>query len=147
MKKLLATLAALAVFTGMPAGVYAAPEKMPDGGIFDAEYYAENNPDVTAALGTDPAILYRHYLLCGKEEGRQPYANGGTRPATLVREVELPDGTVFDPVYYALNNRDVVAALGTSANVLAQHYLTCGKAEGRYPSAAAAASQNPSGNG
>lgn len=56
----------------------AAPREMPDGQIFDAEYYAASNPDVTAALGTDEALLYQHYLLFGKAEGRKPYATGDT---------------------------------------------------------------------
>ncbi len=56
---------------------YAAPETMPDGTIFDAEYYAANNPDVAAVVGTDTGALYQHYLLYGKGEGRQPYAQNG----------------------------------------------------------------------
>lgn len=51
----------------------AAPKTMPDGGTFDAEYYAQNNPDVVAALGTDENVLYQHYLKYGKAEGRAPY--------------------------------------------------------------------------
>ena len=56
-----------------PMGVYAAPKTMPDGGTFDAEYYAQNNPDVVAALGSDENVLYQHYLKYGKAEGRAPY--------------------------------------------------------------------------
>ena len=56
---------------------FAAPKQMPDGGIFDAEYYAAANPDVVAVLGTDEALLYQHYLICGKAEGRLPYAPEG----------------------------------------------------------------------
>ena len=43
----------------------------------------------------------------------------------------LPDGTVFDPVFYANSYSDVVAVIGTDANLLAQHYLTCGKSRGK----------------
>lgn len=50
--------------------VYAAPERMPDGTIFDAAYYAEQYPDVVAELGTDTAALYRHYVNFGKTENR-----------------------------------------------------------------------------
>jgi len=50
--------------------VYAAPERMLDGTIFDADYYAEIYPDVVAETGTDPAALYQHYVLFGKLEGR-----------------------------------------------------------------------------
>lgn len=57
----------------LPIRAMAAPEQMPDGNVFDAEYYAQQNPDVVAALGTDPTLLYQHYLLCGQAEGRLPY--------------------------------------------------------------------------
>ena len=32
--------------------VFAAPETMPDGTVFDAEYYAQTYPDVANAVGT-----------------------------------------------------------------------------------------------
>lgn len=71
MRKKLCTL--LAIFTLTLASsvtAFAAPEVMPDGGMFDAEYYAQNNPDVAAAFGTDKELLYSHYVNCGKAEGR-----------------------------------------------------------------------------
>ena len=64
----------LAIFTLTLASsitAFAAPEVMPDGGLFDAEYYAQNNPDVVAAFGTDKELLYSHYVNCGRAEGRQ----------------------------------------------------------------------------
>ncbi|MCR5128921.1 MAG: hypothetical protein K6B69_12565 [Lachnospiraceae bacterium] len=64
-----------------PMTTCAAPETMPDGGVFDAEYYAQQNPDVVAVVGTDTEALYQHYILCGKQEGRQPYANGNENGA------------------------------------------------------------------
>ena len=69
-----AALFILLAFMLLPAKAMAAPQQMPDGNVFDAEYYAQQNPDVVAVLGTDPALLYRHYLTCGKTEGRLPYA-------------------------------------------------------------------------
>jgi len=72
------------------ADVYAAPEIMPDGGIFDAEYYAENNPDVVAAFGTDPAFLYQHYKMCGQFEFRLPY----DPEADLLSEITIDEMTV-----------------------------------------------------
>ena len=51
---------------------FAAPETMPDETVFDAEYYADQNPDVTAVLGRDADALYQHYVLVGKSEGRNP---------------------------------------------------------------------------
>ena len=53
--------------------VCAAPQAMPDGGMFDAQYYAQSNPDVVAVFGTDENALYEHYKLCGQAEGRKSY--------------------------------------------------------------------------
>ena len=65
-----AALALAAAVCLAPAKAEAAPEIMPDGTVFDGEYYAANNPDVVAAMGTDTAALYAHYQVCGKTEGR-----------------------------------------------------------------------------
>ncbi len=110
---------------GMGTTAYAKPELMPDNTLFDAEYYAQVNPDVASALGTDINALYQHYLMYGKSEGR----------AAVSPENDLTDLTVpneeFDATFYAYANPDVVAALGTNADVLYQHYIQYGKAEGR----------------
>lgn len=50
----------------------------------------------------------------------------------------MADGTVFDAEYYAQMYPDVVAALGTDADALYQHYVTFGKAEGRLANNATA---------
>ena len=62
-----------AVLLGMTVGsldTAAAEKQMPDGTLFDAEYYAQQNPDVVAAFGNSEEMLYRHYVLAGKAEGR-----------------------------------------------------------------------------
>ena len=64
---LLAALMLVGVF-GM--SVYAAPQTMKDGTVFDAEFYAAAYPDVVAVYGTKPKRLYQHYLEYGKNEGR-----------------------------------------------------------------------------
>lgn len=144
MKKLLATFTLIGAVVASPLTALAAPQTMPDGTVFDAEYYAQNNPDVVAVLGTDAGVLYQHYVMFGKNEGRLPYAQSSAATNTNGTTMALPDGTVFDPVYYAQNNPDVVAVLGTDANLLAQHYIQFGKAEGRKPSAGGiTASQSP----
>ena len=56
---------------------------MPDGSFFDAEYYAQTNPDVVGVLGTDATVLYNHYVTNGKAEGRAPY-NPAIDISTLV---------------------------------------------------------------
>lgn len=45
--------------------------------------------------------------------------------------VQMENGDIFDADYYAATNPDVVAALGIDAEALYNHYLLCGKAEGR----------------
>ncbi len=134
MKKFLATLTLIGAVVASPLTVLAAPQTMPDGTVFDAEYYAQSNPDVVAVLGTDAGVLYQHYVNFGKKEGRLPYAKSSVA-TTNAATMTLSDGTVFDPVYYAQSNPDVVGILGTDANTLAQHYIQFGKKEGRKPSA------------
>lgn len=65
-------LTVLLTFTGAGLKADAAAQTMPDGTVFDPEYYAVNNPDVTAVYGTDPASLYAHYQIYGQKEGRLP---------------------------------------------------------------------------
>ena len=65
--------------------VCAAPQAMPDGGMFDAQYYAQSNPDVVAVFGADENMLYQHYVLYGKQEGRM-----ATEPGATVIESAAP---------------------------------------------------------
>ena len=53
-----------------------------------------------------------------------------TKPAA---KVAIPDW--FDAEFYASKNPDVVNALGSSAEALYNHYVTCGKSEGRMANA------------
>lgn len=43
----------------------------------------------------------------------------------------MADGSTFDSEFYAQNNPDVVAVFGNDATSLYNHYVLCGKAEGR----------------
>jgi hypothetical protein len=72
-RRVLSAVIMTCLFAGLSLPVSAAPAVMEDGGIFDAAYYAEQNRDVSAVFGTDQTALYRHWLICGKQEGRQPY--------------------------------------------------------------------------
>ncbi|MCR5128919.1 MAG: hypothetical protein K6B69_12555 [Lachnospiraceae bacterium] len=126
MKRGLATIVLIGTVAATPLMAFAAPETMPDGGVFDADYYAQNNPDVVAALGSDGGVLYQHYSLFGKSEGRLPYAAGAATTTTAGD---------FDAVYYAQNNPDVVAVLGTDPAILYQHWIQFGQKEGRKGSA------------
>ena len=46
-----------------------------------------------------------------------------------------PDGSTFDAQFYAATYPDVAAIVGTDAKALCNHYITAGKAEGRFPNA------------
>ena len=71
-------IVAFATTTMYVITAFATPQTMADGGIFDAEFYAQTYPDVAAALGTDVNVLYQHYLSSGKAEGRLPYAESSS---------------------------------------------------------------------
>lgn len=73
-KKLCLTVLAIMLF-GSSLPVYAAPQYMADGAVFDAEWYLEQNPDLAVAFpeGTSAEVLYQHYIIFGIKEGRTPY--------------------------------------------------------------------------
>lgn len=120
--RIIAAVMIVFLMQGLPA--QAQTKVMPDGGLFDAEYYAAAYPDVVAALGTSEAALYRHYVTCGRAEGRQGCAD-------------------FDPVFYAAAYPDVVAAYGYNEAALYQHYITVGKREGRLGVTPGSAASKP----
>jgi uncharacterized protein YkwD len=132
-------IATLAVAGSMMAGIpaHAQVTVMYDGQAFDPEYYAQQNPDVVKAFGTDKNALYAHYQHYGKSEGRLPFASTTGISQTMTKNLvmPLPDGGWFDPAYYAENNPDVVKAVGADPSSLYYHYLEHGKAEGRKPNA------------
>ena len=70
MKKKFLTAMVLSMSLCCSITAYAQPKTMPDGTIFDAEYYANTYPDVKNAVGTDETALYNHYVQHGKSEGR-----------------------------------------------------------------------------
>lgn len=82
-RKLLTILLTASVLT-MTIGLaaFAAPQTMPDGQVFDPEFYAQTYPDVAAAFGTDANALYQHYVTCGKAEGRIPYSENSNQAVT-----------------------------------------------------------------
>lgn len=80
--KIIKATALVAIITGLilesSVTVMAAPKKMADGTIFDAEFYAQTYPDVVAVFGTDEKALYNHYIQYGKAEGRKPTADSAS---------------------------------------------------------------------
>jgi hypothetical protein len=73
-KKILCTVLGLTLILGMGITSMAAPVAVEGGGVFDAEYYAQNNADVVAEAGTDFFALWQHFTLFGANEGRLPFA-------------------------------------------------------------------------
>ena len=57
-----------------PVEVKAQLFLLPDGSIFDSDFYASVYTDVQAKYGFNPDQLYQHYLKNGIKEGRQPSA-------------------------------------------------------------------------
>jgi hypothetical protein len=115
-------------------------------GLFDAEFYLRENPDVMAA-GTDPLD---HYLDHGANERRDPsrvfstswyliqnpdVAASGMNPLRHYLEHGWSEGRrpnpLFDPRWYLAQNPDV-AAVGVEPMT---HYLRHGAAERRKPAA------------
>lgn len=87
---------------------------------FDSEYYAEENPEVVEAVGTDPKALYEHFCYFGFWETRQPN--------------EYFDVNVYYSAYPDL--QDKFKELSPDARILAlyNHYETFGSSpeENRY---------------
>ncbi|CAO3360050.1 calcium-binding protein [Azospirillum palustre] len=79
---------------------------------FDALGYLASNRDL-AALGTDEAAAFNHYVQSGYTESRS---------------------TSFDAVGYLAANRDLAAAFGTNTVAATRHYITTGRFEGRSSS-------------
>ena len=94
----IAALAA-AMLLGTTLTSEAAPKTMPDGQIFDAQFYAQNYPDVVAVLGNNESMLYSHYVNMGKAEGRLPYA--GAQGAANAQ------GTVDVTVHWSMKVEDL----------------------------------------
>ena len=82
---------------------------------FDAQFYADANPDVEAArLAGDVSSLHDHFVTQGYFERRQPH--------------DLP----FDARYYAAEYDDLAAAFaGASDATLQHHFNQHGWHEGR----------------
>ena len=129
MKKQL-TAIVLTVLIVLSSGIttLAAPELRNADGVwitFDSEYYAANNPDVVAVLGTDANALFQHYITAGQYEGRLCCAPGtqvGTAeilskaiynsdvvitPATHVLKTvyHKPDGTIKSSVNFVYDSK------------------------------------------
>ncbi len=120
-----AMLAALMLCT---MEVQAAPELMPDGEYFDAEYYAKAYPDVRAVCGNARDALYSHYLVFGKKEGRHPYdpaLEGNIAASELVTSDLTPIAVTYSSPLQAYFARSVF--IGDSIMVGYHNHLAYNK--------------------
>ncbi len=88
MKKIIRPVAAamMICILSVAVPVYSEPEEMPDGVLFDSEYYADKYQDVVDVYQTrDTETLYMHYRTYGRYEGRFP---------TEAREIAASEGKV-----------------------------------------------------
>lgn len=153
-KTILTTALAITVFASNAMTASAAPMRVSVTDLFDAEYYAEQNPDVKAAFGNDERALLNHYLQHGMKEGRnfskafnltlykklysdlaQVFGNNWEMYVTHYLNYGINEsrdgGGEFDIVAYMKNNPDVVDAFGLNFAAIKNHYESFGKAEGR----------------
>ncbi len=79
--------------------------------VFDADYYADKNPDVEKAFGRDRTKLFNHFVECGIKEGRAGSA-------------------LFDVKYYVNSSADLKSTFGTDYKRAFQHFIDCGHKEG-----------------
>lgn len=82
------------------------------GFVFDAKYYAENNPDVVQEIGTDEQALLEHFVTLGIYQERQ-----GSK--------------AFDVEKYLYYNEDVACSCKTDKRDAYIHYIMYGKDEKR----------------
>ena len=123
MKKIVSILTAFVLIMSFSVTAFAAPKTMKDGQVFDASYYAANNPDVVSVYGTSEKALYKHYTNHGKKEGRLPYAPVATATQTTAASssvtVTAPTTTVTTEQQTAINNTLVtLKSLNTKQNVM-----------------------------
>ena len=84
-------------------------------GVYDYDYYIEQNPDVYAAYGNDRTAAFQHFLAYGMAEGR----------------VASP---CFDVSYYRAAYGDLASAFGDDNEQYYYHFTLYGMAEGRQGS-------------
>ncbi|MBR4719718.1 MAG: hypothetical protein IKP31_05690 [Lachnospiraceae bacterium] len=87
MKLLVVMAATVMIFLAAPAEAEAKVYMLPDGTVFDSDFYAAAYPEMRAgyANGKYPERLLWHYLTYGVKEGRIPslYSLNNPTPATM----------------------------------------------------------------
>lgn len=110
-KRIILFITILLCAINIPMSVLAVPKQMPDGEIFDAEYYAQTYPDIVNVLGNDENVLYNHYKNYGQAEGRLPYSvNDSTIVLNALNQVALSNGKIsFNDAYAQLKESEKYA--------------------------------------
>lgn len=85
--------------------------------LFDAEWYAKQNPDVVAAMGDAEEALFEHFLSHGLWEGRQINENF--------------DVNAYGSAYPDLQEAFKDLAPAEKVLALTEHYVNYGEGEGR----------------
>ena len=80
--------------------------------IFDADFYAKDNPQVVEQIGDNPEVLFKHWIEYGIFEGRT-------------------GSSLFDPSAYASAYPDLKEAFGNDIVAYYKHYITSSAAEER----------------
>lgn len=83
-------------------------------GLFNADWYLAQNPDVAQAVRQGLITVEEHFELFGAAEGRAP-------------------GPLFDPHSYLANHPDVAQAVAAGLITAYEHFTQFGAAEGRSP--------------
>lgn len=122
--------------------------------LFNATVYAQANPDIVAAIGSDEAALYNHFITSGMAEGRvasvmfdvQQYKKQnpdlvklyGDNNAAYYQhyltngiQEKRNSGGLMDPIAYADAYKDIKDAYGYNIKALENHFIQFGLAEGR----------------
>ncbi len=107
--------------------IYAAPQYMNDGQVFDPEFYAALYPDVVSVFGTNTASLYKHYKKYGKKEGRIPYlgatVTGGNVQNTVPQSNPVTNTNTISPAANGHSAQyNTVVALLNSCNTIWDFY-------------------------
>lgn len=119
MKRKILAVTAMVMVLSTSMTTFAAPKEVQSEGetfTFDAEFYANNNPDVVAALGNSADAMLQHYVQYGRAEGRKAY-NGDTGVTTTttattetvaktvepqptyIELIEGSDGSIAEKIY------------------------------------------------
>lgn len=81
-------------------------------GVFDADFYYNQYPDLQEMIGYDQEKLFSHFVSTGAREGRS-------------------GNEEFNLRAYVFNNSDLLDIYKTDLSAYCRHYVEVGKAEGR----------------